>query len=53
MSGIVIRHGHLLTMDPELGDVADGDVLVRGSQIAAVRAGAGRAGGSRSSTPGA
>jgi 5-methylthioadenosine/S-adenosylhomocysteine deaminase len=34
--GIVIRRGYLLTMDPELGDVADGDVLVQGSQIAAV-----------------
>jgi 5-methylthioadenosine/S-adenosylhomocysteine deaminase len=34
--GIVIRRGHLLTMDPELGHVADGDVLVQGSQIAAV-----------------
>ena len=34
--GIVIRHGHVLTMDPALGDLADGDVLVQGSQIAAV-----------------
>jgi 5-methylthioadenosine/S-adenosylhomocysteine deaminase len=34
--GIIIRHGHVLTMDPALGDLADGDVLVQGSQIAAV-----------------
>ena len=33
---IVIRHGHVLTMDPELGDIAHGDVLIQGSQIAAV-----------------
>ena len=34
--GIVIRHGHVLTMDPALGDFTDCDVLVQGSQIAAV-----------------
>lgn len=34
--GIIIRHGHVLTMDPEIGDLADGDLLIQGSQIAAV-----------------
>ena len=34
--GIVIRHGYVLSMDPDLGDFADGDVLIRGSQVAAV-----------------
>ncbi|HUY50671.1 MAG TPA: amidohydrolase family protein [Streptosporangiaceae bacterium] len=33
---IVIRHGHVLTMDPALGDIPDGDVLVTGGRIAAV-----------------
>jgi 5-methylthioadenosine/S-adenosylhomocysteine deaminase len=35
-AGVLIRHGHVLTMDPDLGDFPDGDVLVRGRQIAAV-----------------
>jgi hypothetical protein len=25
--GIVIRHGHVLTMDPDIGDLPGGDVL--------------------------
>ncbi|MFI5067360.1 MAG: amidohydrolase family protein [Streptosporangiales bacterium] len=33
---LVIRGGHLLTMDPELGDIPAGDVLVDGGRIAAV-----------------
>ena len=33
---LVIRSGHVVTMDPELGDIPDGDVLVTGGQIAAV-----------------
>ncbi len=33
---IVIRNGYLLTMDPDLGDIPGGDVLVAGGQIAAV-----------------
>ena len=33
---LIIRSGHVVTMDPELGDIPDGDVLVTGGQIAAV-----------------
>ena len=33
---LVIRSGHVVTMDPELGDIPDGDVLVAGGRIAAV-----------------
>ncbi|MGI8451202.1 MAG: hypothetical protein ACR2MP_29265, partial [Streptosporangiaceae bacterium] len=36
---LVIRSGHLVTMDPDLGDIPDGDVLVTGGQIAAVGTG--------------
>ena len=31
---LVIRSGHVVTMDPELGDIPDGDVLVAGGRIA-------------------
>ena len=33
---LIIRSGHVVTMDPELGDIPDGDVLVTGGRIAAV-----------------
>jgi 5-methylthioadenosine/S-adenosylhomocysteine deaminase len=33
---LVIRHGHVLSMDPELGELPCADVLIRGSRIAAV-----------------
>ena len=33
---ILIRGGHVLTMDPELGDLSPGDVLVEGEKIAAI-----------------
>jgi 5-methylthioadenosine/S-adenosylhomocysteine deaminase len=36
---LVIRCGHVVTMDPELGDIPDGDVLVAGGRIAAVGTG--------------
>jgi cytosine/adenosine deaminase-related metal-dependent hydrolase len=36
---LVIRSGHVVTMDPELGDLPDGDVLVAGGRIAAVGTG--------------
>jgi 5-methylthioadenosine/S-adenosylhomocysteine deaminase len=36
---LVIRSGHVVTMDPDLGDIPDGDVLVAGGQIAAVGTG--------------
>ena len=34
--GLIIRSGYVVTMDPELGDIAGGDVLVTGGRIAAV-----------------
>jgi 5-methylthioadenosine/S-adenosylhomocysteine deaminase len=36
---LVFRSGHVVTMDPELGDIPDGDVLVAGGRIAAVGTG--------------
>ena len=33
---LIIRSGHVVTMDPGLGDILDGDVLVTGGLIAAV-----------------
>ena len=33
---LIIRSGHVVTMDPELGDIPGGDVLVSGGRIAAV-----------------
>ncbi|MEV4452178.1 amidohydrolase family protein [Streptomyces mirabilis] len=33
MSAILIRGGHVVTMDPNLGDLPDADVLVRGGRI--------------------
>jgi len=33
---VLVRGGHVLTMDPGLGDLADGDVLVEGCRITAV-----------------
>jgi 5-methylthioadenosine/S-adenosylhomocysteine deaminase len=33
---LVIRSGHVVTMDPGLGDIPDGDILVTGGHIAAV-----------------
>jgi 5-methylthioadenosine/S-adenosylhomocysteine deaminase len=33
---LLLRGGHVLTMDPELGDVFAGDVLIEGDRIAAV-----------------
>ena len=33
---VLFRGGHVLTMDPEAGDIFGGDVLVEGEQIAAV-----------------
>ena len=38
MSGrhLLVRSGHVVTMDPELGDIPDGDVLVTGGLIAAL-----------------
>ena len=62
---LIIRSGHVVTMDPELGDLPDGDVLVTGGRIAAVGAGldpaalgaargpgAGRPGDDRGARPG-
>lgn len=37
-SRYVIRNAHVMTQDPELGDISGGDVLIEGSRIAAVRA---------------
>ena len=34
---ILIRGGHVLTMDPELKDLPRGDVLLEGDRIAAIR----------------
>jgi len=36
---LIIRSGHVVTMDPGLGDIPDGDVLLTGGRIAAVGAG--------------
>jgi cytosine/adenosine deaminase-related metal-dependent hydrolase len=36
---LIIRSGHVVTMDPGLGDIPGGDVLVTGGRIAAVGAG--------------
>lgn len=36
---LIIRSGHLVTMDPGLGDIPGGDILVTGGRIAAVGAG--------------
>jgi 5-methylthioadenosine/S-adenosylhomocysteine deaminase len=36
---LVIRSGYVVTMDPDLGDIPDGDVLVAGGRIAAVGTG--------------
>jgi 5-methylthioadenosine/S-adenosylhomocysteine deaminase len=36
---LIIRSGYVVTMDPGLGDIPDGDVLVTGGRIAAVGAG--------------
>ena len=36
---LIIRSGHVVTMDRGLGDIPDGDVLVTGGRIAAVGAG--------------
>ncbi|MCZ0984825.1 hypothetical protein [Streptomyces diastatochromogenes] len=33
MSAILVRGGHVVTMDPDLGDLPDGDVLVRDGRI--------------------
>ncbi|HEX3388854.1 MAG TPA: hypothetical protein VHT94_07435, partial [Streptosporangiaceae bacterium] len=33
---LMIRSGHVVTMDPGLGDIPDGDILVTGGRIAAV-----------------
>jgi cytosine/adenosine deaminase-related metal-dependent hydrolase len=41
---LIIRSGYVLTMDPGLGDIPDGDVLVTGGRIAAVGAGLGAPG---------
>jgi 5-methylthioadenosine/S-adenosylhomocysteine deaminase len=36
---LIIRSGYVVTMDPGLGDIPDGDVLVTGGRIATVGAG--------------
>jgi len=36
MNRVLIRGGHILSMDPEVGDIYAGDVLVEGETIAAV-----------------
>jgi cytosine/adenosine deaminase-related metal-dependent hydrolase len=36
MAHLLIKNGTLITMDPQLGDMADGDVLIEGSRIVAV-----------------
>ncbi len=36
MAHLLIKNGTLITMDPQLGDMADGDVLIEGSRIIAV-----------------
>ena len=33
---ILLRGGYVLTVDPELGDIAGGDVLIEGDTIAQV-----------------
>ncbi|MCI0632358.1 MAG: amidohydrolase family protein [Actinobacteria bacterium] len=33
---ILLKGGHVITVDPELGDIADGDVLIEGDTIAEV-----------------
>ncbi len=33
---ILLRGGHVLTVDPALGDIAGGDVLIEGDTIAQV-----------------
>lgn len=45
MKQTLIQGGLLVTMDPELGDLSQGDVLIEGNQIVSV--------GSRLSAPGA
>jgi 5-methylthioadenosine/S-adenosylhomocysteine deaminase len=45
---LLIKGGHVVTLDPEIGDLPQGDVLVRNGRIAAVGAGlASRAPGAR------
>jgi cytosine/adenosine deaminase-related metal-dependent hydrolase len=41
---VIIRSGYVVTMDPALGDLPEGDVLVTGGRIAAVGAGLDAAG---------
>ncbi len=36
---ILLRGGHVLTVDPQLGDIPGGDVLIEGDTIVAGRAG--------------
>src|SRR3954467_4592657 len=33
---LLLQGGHVVTLDPEIGDIAGGDVLIEGSKIAAV-----------------
>jgi cytosine/adenosine deaminase-related metal-dependent hydrolase len=33
---ILLKGGHVVTVDPELGDIAGGDVLIEGDTIAQV-----------------
>ena len=44
---LLVRGGHVITMDPGAGDVPGGDVLVSGGTIAAVGAGLGAPAGAR------
>lgn len=39
MSKLLLRGGHVLTMDPTIGDLPNGDVLIDGDRIAAVEPG--------------
>ncbi|HEX6472963.1 MAG TPA: amidohydrolase family protein [Streptosporangiaceae bacterium] len=39
MSKMLLRGGHVLTMDPQLGDLRDADVLIEDDKISAVRPG--------------
>ena len=32
----LLHGGHIISMDPEIGDIPDGDVLIEGEDIAAV-----------------
>ena len=49
-AALLVRGGHVITMDPGIGDIPGGDVLVSGGTIAAVGTGLTARPGPRNST---